>query len=171
MLANANVPLEHWPAANSEKAIMRIFLSALGLGCLLAMPASAAPTIDEIIAQLQAQGYTDVTVSRTWLGRTRIEAESTTHEREIVFNQRTGEILRDFWVELDAEDEHGLSEDSSDIADEEGIDESFDGDDAGDDFVEDMDEDDVDDDHDFDDGDDDDDEDDGEDDDEGDDDD
>lgn len=89
------------------------------------MPASAAPTVEEIIAQLEAQGYTDVSVSRTWLGRIRIEAESGTHEREIVFNQRTGEILRDFWEELEDDDEVEESEE----ADEEGSDEDDDSED------------------------------------------
>ena len=98
--------------------MMRKFVLTFCIGCTLAMPATAAPTIQEIISQLEAQGYRDVTVSRTWLGRVRIEAESSTHEREIVFNQRTGEILRDFWEELeDEEEEEGEGEDPE-VADE-----------------------------------------------------
>lgn len=97
---------------------MKSFLLTFSLGCFLAMPAAAAPTIEEIIAQLEAQGYTDVSVSRTWLGRIRIEAESGTHEREIVFNQRTGEILRDFWEELDEEHKADASRASEDDEDE-----------------------------------------------------
>lgn len=95
---------------------MRKFVLTFCLGCTLAMPATAAPTIEEIISQLQAQGYSDVSVSRTWLGRIRIEAESGTHEREIVFNQRTGEILRDYWEELEDEedDENGDGEGEGD---------------------------------------------------------
>ncbi|QTN35019.1 hypothetical protein [Cognatishimia activa] len=86
------------------------------------MPASAAPTVEEIIAQLEAQGYTDVSVSRTWLGRIRIEAESGTHEREIVFNQRTGEILRDFWEELEDDDEVEESEEAGEEGSDDGDD-------------------------------------------------
>ncbi len=92
------------------------------------MPASAAPTVEEIIAQLEVQGYTDVSVSRTWLGRIRIEAESGTHEREIVFNQRTGEILRDFWEELEDDGDDDDVEESEE-ADEEGSDEGDDSED------------------------------------------
>ena len=106
---------------------MRKFVLTFCIGCTLAMPATAAPTIEEIISQLESQGYRDVTVSRTWLGRIRIEAESGTHEREIVFNQRTGEILRDFWEELeDEEDVDGKGEDSKEAGEE------ADEDDAGD---------------------------------------
>lgn len=81
----------------------RAFFYAFCLSTVLAMPAHAAPTLKEIVAQLELQGYSDISISRTWLGRTRIEAENGTHEREIIFNQRTGEILRDFWEEQDDE--------------------------------------------------------------------
>lgn len=106
----------------------REFVLAFCIGCAFAMPASAAPTVEEIIAQLEAQGYTDVSVSRTWLGRIRIEAESGTHEREIVFNQRTGEILRDFWEELEDDGDDDEVEESEE-ADEEGSDEGDDSED------------------------------------------
>jgi len=52
---------------------------------------------DTIVDQLQKQGYSDVRVGRTLLGRTRIVAEGEGREREIVVNPRTGEILRDVW--------------------------------------------------------------------------
>lgn len=115
--------------------MMRKFVLTFCIGSTLAMPVAAAPTIQEIISQLEAQGYKDVTVSRTWLGRIRIEAESGTHEREIVFNQRTGEILRDFWEEL--EDEEG---EDGDAADDESEDSESDADeDEGDEDDEDED--------------------------------
>ena len=63
-----------------------------------------------------------MSVSRTWLGRIRIEAESGTHEREIVFNQRTGEILRDFWEELEDDDEVEESEEAGEEGSDDGDD-------------------------------------------------
>ena len=57
----------------------------------------------QIISQLQSQGYVRIQVTRTWLGRVRIEAEGPGREREIIFNPTTGEILRDYW---EIEDDH-----------------------------------------------------------------
>lgn len=57
---------------------------------------SANPAIDSVTRQLQQQGYTEIRISRTLLGRTRILATGPKTQREIVLNPRTGEILRDF---------------------------------------------------------------------------
>lgn len=62
--------------------------------------AFAAGVEDEIIDGLKAQGYSDIQVSTTWLGRVQIEATSQTAHREIVLDPRTGEILRDYWQML-----------------------------------------------------------------------
>jgi len=59
-----------------------------------------------IISQLQAEGYVHIEVTRTWLGRVRIEAEGPGIEREIIFNPNTGEILRDYW-EVDDDNHSG----------------------------------------------------------------
>ena len=76
---------------------------------LFAPMAMAAPNLEQIIVQLKSQGYDDIEVERTWLGRIRIEAENERHEREIIINPRTGEILRDFsYVEDDDDDFKGL---------------------------------------------------------------
>lgn len=87
-------------------------LKSLVIACALslaALPALAAPSVDQIVAQLEAQGYDDIDVERTWLGRIRIEAESKTREREIIINPRTGEILRDFsYANDDDDDDDGL---------------------------------------------------------------
>lgn len=48
-----------------------------------------------VTRQLQAQGYTSVDSSYTWLGRLRIFARQGDLRREIVINPNTGEILRD----------------------------------------------------------------------------
>ena len=63
----------------------------------LAAPVDAQSVVEQIEAQLRDQGYSTITVSRTLLGRTQIEAASDTLQREIVLDPRTGEILRDYW--------------------------------------------------------------------------
>ena len=63
---------------------------------MLACQMLAAQTVEQSIAdQLSAQGYQNISVTRTWLGRVRIEASADGVQREIVVNPRTGEILRD----------------------------------------------------------------------------
>ena len=62
--------------------------------------ARANGVVDAIIGDLRAQGYAQIDISRTLLGRTRIEAESTSYHREIIIDPRTGEILRDYWEVL-----------------------------------------------------------------------
>lgn len=78
---------------------MRHILWAALLGSLcLAAPVRADNLQAEIVAQLHEQGYRRVTVSRTFLGRIRINAELGQSMREIVMNPLTGEILRDMQV-------------------------------------------------------------------------
>lgn len=55
----------------------------------------AATGQDEILAALQAQGFTVTEVGRTLLGRIRIEATSELGVRELIVHRGTGEILRD----------------------------------------------------------------------------
>ncbi|SHF63819.1 hypothetical protein SAMN05444339_10994 [Loktanella atrilutea] len=76
-------------------------LKHLILPCLCLLPSlAAAETVQEsILSQLRDQGFTRIEVSRTLLGRTRLEATSDRLEREMVFNPQTGEILRDYWQE------------------------------------------------------------------------
>ncbi|MEL6587411.1 MAG: hypothetical protein AAFY65_03405 [Pseudomonadota bacterium] len=71
----------------------------LGLGALLvAAPKSAMAAVrEQVVAQLRAQGYRDIRVTRTFLGRLRIVARNGRHTREIILNPATGEILRDYW--------------------------------------------------------------------------
>lgn len=64
---------------------------------LLGTPLLADRMRDEIVQQLQHQGYRQITISQTLLGRTRIVATGADRRREIIINPRTGEILRDFW--------------------------------------------------------------------------
>ena len=114
----------------------KLTLATLLTSLTLASQAVAAPTLDQIIAQLKAQGFTEITVRKTWLGRYRIEAESATQEREVVFNARTGEILRDYWedVERDEDTRDDQDEDSSETPDDDDQGESDEqDDDSGDD--------------------------------------
>ncbi len=71
--------------------------------CLALAPLQAiAKTVTEsIVDQLEVQGFDQITLTRTLLGRTQIVAFSTEYRREVVFNPHTGEILRDFWIRLD----------------------------------------------------------------------
>jgi len=74
----------------------RIFLAGFMSALALVTPSWAGSITDQYIAQLKSQGFGNLNVSRTWLGRTRITASSKTQSRELVFNGSTGEILRDF---------------------------------------------------------------------------
>lgn len=65
--------------------------------------ALAGSVTEAITEQLRGQGYTQVTVTRTFLGRDRIVASGPAREREIIVNPRTNEILRDY-VDSRAED-------------------------------------------------------------------
>ena len=89
----------------------------------------------KVASQLKDLGYSTVEVSRTFLGRIRVEATGSAGEREIIFNPRTGEILRDF-----SKAGHGGlltlpsgdgGEDGNDVGGNEGSDDG-DGDDGGD---------------------------------------
>ncbi len=146
---------------------MRLFTLLLAIG--LAGAAFAQSAQDAIIEELRADGYTSVTTSRTLLGRVRIVAERPGREREIVFNPRTGVILRDYVIFLVTSDDDdpvlALPGQTSGLASEGGEEEgapngSDDGDDDDDDPEDDDDDDEDDDDDDEDDEDEDDDDDD-----------
>jgi len=74
----------------------RVILAATTVLALCGTPAQAAGIEANIVAQLRGQGYTFVQVTRTWLGRIRIDAKQGDVRREIVINPNTGEILRDY---------------------------------------------------------------------------
>lgn len=65
----------------------------------LALPVAAyADFVDDMVIVLTQQGYSDIEVMRTLLGRTRILASRDNGTRELVVNPRTGEVLRDVWT-------------------------------------------------------------------------
>ncbi|WP_444462697.1 hypothetical protein [Rhodobacter capsulatus] len=68
---------------------------ALG-GALWAAPVARAETPEEIVAQMQAEGFRSIEVSTTWLRRIRIVGEGQSGAREVVIDPRNGEVLRDF---------------------------------------------------------------------------
>ena len=57
----------------------------------------AATYADGVVGQLTKQGYYNIAMETTWLGRVRIIADRADGKREIILNPRTGEILRDSW--------------------------------------------------------------------------
>lgn len=79
----------------------RGFLAMLGAGLVSATGAAAETYADLIVRQLVEQGYVNVVVEVTLLGRVRIRAEGEYGLREIILNPRTGEILRDLWFDDD----------------------------------------------------------------------
>jgi len=112
---------------------------------LLGASAVAAETVTEsIVQQLSNQGYAQITISRTLLGRSRIVAVSPTKNREIVVNPRTGEILRDLRSDVisgptiaNDDDLNVEAEDHQDDNKEDGANSSV-GDDSSDDGAEDS---------------------------------
>jgi len=84
----------------------RIIALAFLLLTLAAGPLAAqGVSRDQIVDQLRDQGYTEIRISQTFLGRTRIVAFSDEYRREIVFNPATGVIMRDYWVVLGSDDD------------------------------------------------------------------
>jgi hypothetical protein len=79
----------------------RSFLIRLAALALLLPPArrARAEAAEAIADQLRAEGYRNVQIERTLLGRIRITGETDSHRREIVIDRGTGEILRDLTEE------------------------------------------------------------------------
>lgn len=76
--------------------VLPIVVAALLAATPLAAQTDSGQSVqDQIVAQLQEQGYGRIVVSRTFLGRVRVTAERGDRKREIVVNPITGEILRD----------------------------------------------------------------------------
>ena len=76
----------------------RLFLQSLSLAMILSGAAMAQDFATDVVHQLAGQGYADISVETTFLGRVRILAYAKDGYREIILNPRTGEILRDLWV-------------------------------------------------------------------------
>jgi hypothetical protein len=81
-----------------RRKLLNGILVAAGMQVLTALPSFAATYVEQVVSQLQAQGFEAIEVERTLLGRTRIAAVRADGSREIVLNPNTGEILRDLWT-------------------------------------------------------------------------
>lgn len=79
----------------------RAFMLMLGAGLAAATPLAAQSYADQIVGQLVDQGFRNIEVEVTFLGRVWIRGESGEGIREIILNPKTGEILRDLWLDLD----------------------------------------------------------------------
>lgn len=64
--------------------------------CMFGSPIWAADVSGAWVKQLRIDGYDDIEITRTWLGRIRIFAEKGEIEREIILHAGTGEVLRDY---------------------------------------------------------------------------
>jgi hypothetical protein len=73
----------------------RVFITGFAATLMRAGMALASGVQEDVVAQLRGQGFSQIKVATTWLGRTRITAQKGNLSREIVLNPRTGEILRD----------------------------------------------------------------------------
>lgn len=83
-----------------RRILIALILALMGGQALTAMPARAATFVDQVVSQLRAQGFDEIEVERTLLGRARIAASRQDGSREIVLNPQTGEILRDLWTSI-----------------------------------------------------------------------
>lgn len=86
-----------------------LFTAAFAAMTWIGAPAAAEDIQDVLVGQLTEQGFTRIQIGRTFLGRVRIVATSPDYSREIIFNPRTGEILRDYWDDVDDQDEGGFA--------------------------------------------------------------
>lgn len=77
----------------------RHFFLSLGVALAAAPMARAQTFAEQIVQQLADQGFSNIQVETTLLGRIRIVAAASVGHREIILNPRTGEILRDIWFD------------------------------------------------------------------------
>ncbi|MDG1530103.1 MAG: hypothetical protein P8Q99_01995 [Paracoccaceae bacterium] len=81
--------------------MIRVMMLILAMASFPLSAMAQSSPLDFLISSLEGQGYKITEVSRTWLGRVVIEAETDRHEREIVLDPISGEILRDYWERRD----------------------------------------------------------------------
>ncbi len=94
----------------TRRSLLAISLSA----ALAAAPLSAQTVEEKVTAQLKNQGFTHLSVTRTWLGRLRITASSKSQKREIVVDRTTGEVLRDYVEDIGDQTSASSTSDSED---------------------------------------------------------
>jgi len=95
-------PEKPWRAEKMKRRYLMAMLLATAVG---AGPAFAASVKDKLVSELKSQGFRNLSITRTWLGRTRITGSNGKFTRELVFNPYSGEILRDYWEEIKSDKE------------------------------------------------------------------
>jgi hypothetical protein len=68
----------------------------VGIG--LSAPLAAKTLSERVERALKRDGWRDIEITRTLLGRTRVTARKGDARREIILNTRTGEVLRDILI-------------------------------------------------------------------------
>ncbi|MES2436057.1 MAG: hypothetical protein V4586_19765 [Pseudomonadota bacterium] len=123
----------------------RVFLMRCAIGALGAVVTASAAVAESfqhsVVAQLRGQGYREINVERTMLGRVRIVGAKGGGTREIILNPRTGEILRDIVLaedgqvmpEIAGQDNSGKGSSEDDGSDNSGSGDDGSGDDGDDD--------------------------------------
>ena len=87
-------------AAMGKKAFDSLVLVlALMLGVAPVAAGAQALTKDDVIAELQNEGFIVVDTGTTLLGRLRITATGPEGTREVILNTRNGKVLRDVMIE------------------------------------------------------------------------
>ena len=94
----------------------RVFFAGLVVALFGAGAALASDYQSSVLAQLRAQGFDEIKVETTWLGRLKITAQRRGAEREIILNPRSGEILRDILSTRDGAIRPRISDDSDDMS-------------------------------------------------------
>ena len=101
--------------------------------CLALAPGVAAAdgqaVRDRIVRELREDGYREIRIFRTFLGRLRFVGEDSRSRREIIVNPSTGVILRDYMRFFDDDDDDDYNSGRS----------SYDDDDDDDDYDDDYD--------------------------------
>lgn len=92
-------------------------LTASSALTLVGAAAFAASYADAVVSQLTKQGFYNIAVQTTLLGRVRILADRGDGQREIILNPRTGEILRDTWQASATGDVMPIIDDVKEVSD------------------------------------------------------
>lgn len=108
----------------------RALLAATAL-FMASIALARADEVGDIVNWLRRLGFDDVSTSRSLLGRVQIRATGPMGTRELVINPRTGEILRDVWVDASGKIIHGAPY-LSDIENKDGNDDHRSGGGSGD---------------------------------------
>lgn len=117
------------------KRIRIVFLCGMA-AFAMAGTASAQDVTQQVVTQLEQQGFEIDEIRRTLLGRVRIIAERDEFTREIVFDPRNGVFLRDYSYAEDGETGiwgFGRGDDDDDDDDQDDRDDDRDDDDRDDD--------------------------------------